>query len=117
MEIRGNFCKNKIFEEKTREDELLIKRDNKSDIKVKISFETIDDPSVQENLISDVHFKEKEIPDKNESYFKRIKELLGLDLLLDLTFLNILIGLSLYYVAETNFKLFTPFFLTNIGKL
>lgn len=52
---------------------------------------------------------------KNE-YFKKIKETFDLDLLKDAVYLNIVIGLSLYYVAESNFKLMTPFFLTSIGK-
>ncbi|XP_076291674.1 monocarboxylate transporter 12-B-like [Lasioglossum baleicum] len=52
---------------------------------------------------------------QDETYFSKIKETLDLDLLKDGVYLNVIVGLSLYYVAESNFKLMTPFFLTSIG--
>lgn len=59
-----------------------------------------------------------EMKKKHESlsYIKRIKEIFDLDLLRDGVYLNVIVGLSLYYVAESNFKLMTPFFLSHIGK-
>ncbi|XP_033218414.1 monocarboxylate transporter 12-like [Belonocnema kinseyi] len=56
---------------------------------------------------------------ENEPLIKETKKQeniqISLDLLSNLTFLNIMIGLSLFYAADTNFKLFTPFFLSSIG--
>jgi hypothetical protein len=47
---------------------------------------------------------------------KKIKTTFDLDLLKDSIYLNVSLGCSLFYVAETNFKLMTPFFLSNIGE-
>ncbi|XP_014487676.1 PREDICTED: monocarboxylate transporter 3-like isoform X2 [Dinoponera quadriceps] len=49
------------------------------------------------------------------SLVKKLKESLDLDLFKDFTYLIIILGCSLFYVAETNFKLMVPFFLSNIG--
>ncbi|CAK9821509.1 Monocarboxylate transporter 12 [Anthophora retusa] len=51
---------------------------------------------------------------KNE-FLEKIKETFDFDLLKDSVYLNVIIGSSLYYVAESNFKLMTPFFLASIG--
>jgi sugar phosphate permease len=40
---------------------------------------------------------------------------MDLDLLKDLIYLNILFGLSIFYVAELNFKMIVPFFLHDLG--
>ncbi|XP_076648267.1 monocarboxylate transporter 12 [Halictus rubicundus] len=69
------------------------------------------DPPRDDSLIQH-ETKDKQ---KDVSYFSKIKETLDLDLLKDGVYLNVIIGLSLYYVAESNFKLMTPFFLTSIG--
>lgn len=53
---------------------------------------------------------------ENDSFVKRIKTTFDLDLLKNSTYLNVSLGCSLFYVAETNFKLITPFFLSNIGE-
>ena len=90
------------MQEKSREDDPLLKINSENDIKVQV-------PSKHEK-IENLNFP------TNKSYFKIIKDFLGLDLLSDLTFLNIMIGLSLFYVADTNLKLVTPFFLINIGE-
>lgn len=52
----------------------------------------------------------------SNEFYTKIKETFDLDLLKDGVYLNVVIGLSLYYVAESNFKLMTPFFLSSIGK-
>ncbi|XP_076163506.1 monocarboxylate transporter 12 isoform X2 [Ptiloglossa arizonensis] len=61
--------------------------------------------------------KKNEAEDKHEDppFLKKMKETFDLDLLKDSVYLNVIIGLSLYYVAESNFKLMTPFFLSSIG--
>ncbi|XP_016919323.1 monocarboxylate transporter 2-like isoform X1 [Apis cerana] len=52
---------------------------------------------------------------KENELLRKIKETFDLDLFKDGVYLNIIVGLSLYYVAESNFKLMTPFFLSSIG--
>ncbi|XP_032664228.1 uncharacterized protein LOC116840954 [Odontomachus brunneus] len=52
---------------------------------------------------------------KNKSFAKKLMETLDLDLLKDFTYLIISLGCALFYVAESNFKLMAPFFLSDIG--
>ncbi|XP_033229554.1 monocarboxylate transporter 12-like [Belonocnema kinseyi] len=85
-----------------QEDDPLLKRNNENDTKVEIS-------SLSNDKIKNLNFPRK------KSYFEILKDLLGLNFLSDLTYMNIMIGLCLIYVADTNFKLITPFFLINIG--
>lgn len=49
------------------------------------------------------------------TFFDKIMKTFDLDLLKDTVYLNVVVGTSLYYVAESNFKLMTPFFLSSIG--
>ncbi|XP_012532558.1 monocarboxylate transporter 12 [Monomorium pharaonis] len=55
------------------------------------------------------------ISPKKESFVKKIKATFDLDLLKNFTYLNVALGCSFYYVAESNYKLMTPFFLLSIG--
>ncbi|KAK2585107.1 hypothetical protein KPH14_008618 [Odynerus spinipes] len=59
--------------------------------------------------------EEEEEKKKKTTCIGKIKETFDLDLLKDTVYLNVIIGTSLYYVAESNFKLMTPFFLSSIG--
>lgn len=52
---------------------------------------------------------------KPDSFFRRFVELLDCNLLKDRGFLNLLFGLSIFYVAEMNFKMVTPFFVRSLG--
>lgn len=52
---------------------------------------------------------------KKPSFWHRFAELMDIDILKDPIYLNILFGLSIFYVAEMNFKMITPFFLANLG--
>lgn len=52
---------------------------------------------------------------KDRSYLQKVKDTFDLDLLKDPIYVNVIIGLSLYYVGESNFKLMTPFLLADIG--
>lgn len=57
-----------------------------------------------------------EMPEpKKESFWRRFASLMDVGLLKDGIYLNILFGLSIFYVAEMNFKMVTPFFLANLG--
>lgn len=53
--------------------------------------------------------------DGQDSFFARFVELLDCNLLKDKGFLNLLFGLSIFYVAEMNFKMVTPFFVRSLG--
>lgn len=57
-----------------------------------------------------------EMPEpKKVSFWRRFAALMDVGLLKDGIYLNILFGLSIFYVAEMNFKMVTPFFLANLG--
>lgn len=57
-----------------------------------------------------------EMPEpKKESFWRRFANLMDVGILKDGIYLNILFGLSIFYVAEMNFKMVTPFFLANLG--
>lgn len=48
-------------------------------------------------------------------FWRRFANLMDVDILKDKIYLNILFGLSIFYVAEMNFKMVTPFFFANLG--
>lgn len=52
---------------------------------------------------------------KKKSIWQKIVVFMDLDLLKDPIYLNLLFGLSIFYVAEQNFKMVTPFFFEDIG--
>lgn len=49
------------------------------------------------------------------TFWRRFIELMDVSLLKDPIYLNILFGLSIFYVAEMNFKMVTPFFFSSLG--
>lgn len=73
----------------------------------------------ENNIKHSIKIEKDEI--KNESItkkgccelFKTITQLFEVDLLKNHSYLNVIFGLSLFNVAESNFKLMTPFFLRN----
>ncbi|TDG40926.1 hypothetical protein AWZ03_012648 [Drosophila navojoa] len=52
---------------------------------------------------------------KKPGFWRRFADLLDIAMLKDKMFLNLLFGLSIFYVAEMNFKMVTPFFFANLG--
>ncbi|XP_031338936.1 uncharacterized protein LOC116167647 isoform X2 [Photinus pyralis] len=54
-------------------------------------------------------------PRKKETLWSKIVNFMDLDLLKDPIYLNLVFGLSIFYVAEQNFKMVTPFFFDSIG--
>ncbi|XP_048511168.1 monocarboxylate transporter 12 [Athalia rosae] len=54
-------------------------------------------------------------PKRRDSFTKKLIDFFDLDLLKSPVYLNIVAGLGFYYVAESNFKMITPFFLDSIG--
>lgn len=54
-------------------------------------------------------------PPVKQSFWRRFIALMDVSLLKDRGYLNILFGLSIFYVAEMNFKMITPFFFASLG--
>lgn len=54
-------------------------------------------------------------PPPKKGFWRRFVELMDISLLKDRGYLNILFGLSIFYVAEMNFKMVTPFFFASLG--
>ncbi|KAL3266168.1 hypothetical protein HHI36_010352 [Cryptolaemus montrouzieri] len=54
-------------------------------------------------------------PPKKNNLWQKIVEFMDFDLLKDPIYLNLVFGLSMFYVAEQNFKMVTPFFFKSIG--
>lgn len=52
---------------------------------------------------------------KKPGFWTRLIDLMDVSLLKDKKYLNLLFGLSIFYVAEMNFKMITPFFFANLG--
>ncbi|XP_011639056.1 monocarboxylate transporter 3-like [Pogonomyrmex barbatus] len=63
----------------------------------------------------DQNVENEPVPFKTNSFIKKIKTIFDLDLFKNTTYLNVTLGCSFYYVSESNFKLMTPFFLSDIG--
>ncbi|XP_076243913.1 monocarboxylate transporter 12-like [Calliopsis andreniformis] len=93
-------------QEKPTETDLLLQKYN-NDVKREITNGTQNEKNEKTSKV------EKE--PRNSSYINKLKEFFDLDLLRDGVYLNVIFGCSLYYVAESNFKLMTPFFLAHIG--
>lgn len=54
-------------------------------------------------------------PKQKASFWKKFASFMDVEMLHDKIYLNILFGLSIFYVAEMSFKMITPFFLANLG--
>ncbi|KZC12316.1 Monocarboxylate transporter 12 [Dufourea novaeangliae] len=93
---------------KTTEIESLLQKDSNGVAK-KIGNATL--CSKDNELMKDEAKKQQ----NDSSFLGKIMETFDLDLLKNGVYVNVIIGLSLYYVAESNFKLMTPFFLSSIG--
>ncbi|XP_053599791.1 uncharacterized protein LOC128669197 [Plodia interpunctella] len=52
---------------------------------------------------------------KKENFVKKFIALMDLDLLKDWSFLNLLLGLSLFWSGELQFRMLTPFFIRSLG--
>lgn len=59
---------------------------------------------------------ESTVTPRSKSFAEKIKETFDLDLLKDSTYLNVALGCSFFWVAESNFKLMAPFFLADVGE-
>lgn len=54
-------------------------------------------------------------PTKKKNLWQKISDFMDFDLLNDPIYLNLVFGLSIFYVAEQNFKMVMPFFFKSIG--
>ncbi|XP_043483218.1 monocarboxylate transporter 1-like isoform X2 [Leptopilina heterotoma] len=104
--------------ETSGENNPLLSGNDKKETTIKIPLEATNKSGalkLNENLTKNHYQRREESLTMRKSYLKKIKDFFGLHLLTNTKFLNVMIGVSLFYVAETNFKLFTPFFLFSIG--
>ncbi|CAH0669184.1 unnamed protein product [Spodoptera exigua] len=69
-----------------------------------------DDDAIQMKPI-----KKAEPEEKKKGFFRRFIALMDLDLLKDWSFLNLLLGLSLFWSGELQFRMLTPFFIRSLG--
>ncbi|XP_063374750.1 uncharacterized protein LOC134662451 [Cydia amplana] len=53
--------------------------------------------------------------EKKRGFFRKFIDLMDLDLLKDWSFLNLLLGLSLFWSGELQFRMLTPFFIRDLG--
>lgn len=69
-----------------------------------------------ERVVSGIELGKLEAEEKpKQTFCGRFLELMDVALLKDRGYLNLLFGLSAFYVAEMNFKMVTPFFLASLG--
>lgn len=69
-------------------------------------------PSIENRKVLDQGI---EMAPTKVGFWRRFANLMDVDILKDKIYLNILFGLSIFYVAEMNFKMVTPFFFANLG--
>lgn len=53
--------------------------------------------------------------EKSKNFLRKFIDLMDLDLLKDWSFLNLLLGLSLFWSGELQFRMLTPFFIRSLG--
>lgn len=74
-------------------------------------FQTADDEAIQMKAIKKAEPEEE----KRKNFFQKFVALMDLDLLKDWSFLNLLLGLSLFWSGELQFRMLTPFFIRSLG--
>lgn len=72
-------------------------------------------PSSIEGLKPNIDIGIEITPTPKKGFWRRFVDLMDVSLLKDPGYLNILFGLSIFYVAEMNFKMVTPFFFASLG--
>lgn len=77
-----------------------------------ILLQTAEDDALQMKAIK----KSEPLPEKKkQGFFRKFIALMDLDLLKDWSFLNLLLGLSLFWSGELQFRMLTPFFISSLG--
>ncbi|CAB3228560.1 unnamed protein product [Arctia plantaginis] len=77
---------------------------------LQLYLDTADDEAIQMKPI-----KKDEPAQEKKGFFKKFISLMDLDLLKDWSFLNLLLGLSLFWSGELQFRMLTPFFIRGLG--
>lgn len=75
-------------------------------------FQTVDEGALQMKAIKK---SEPETKEKKQGCLRKFIALMDLDLLKDWSFLNLLLGLSLFWSGELQFRMLTPFFISSLG--
>ncbi|XP_047545544.1 uncharacterized protein LOC125077612 [Vanessa atalanta] len=78
---------------------------------LQLYLDTVDDDTLQMKAFKKV---EQEVQ-KKQGFFRKFIALMDLDLLKDWSFLNLLLGLSLFWSGELQFRMLTPFFIRSLG--
>ncbi|CAH2062935.1 unnamed protein product, partial [Iphiclides podalirius] len=78
---------------------------------LQLYLDTADDDAIQMKAIK----KTEPEQEKKKGFFRKFIALMDLDLLKDWSFLNLLLGLSLFWSGELQFRMLTPFFIRSLG--
>ncbi|XP_050362588.1 uncharacterized protein LOC126781672 [Nymphalis io] len=79
---------------------------------LQLYLDTVDDDTLQMKAFKKI---EQEQVQKKQGFFRKFIALMDLDLLKDWSFLNLLLGLSLFWSGELQFRMLTPFFIRSLG--
>ncbi|XP_026765027.1 uncharacterized protein LOC113523310 [Galleria mellonella] len=79
---------------------------------LQLYLDTADDEAIQMKTIKKV---EPEVETEKKGFIRKFIALMDLDLLKDWSFLNLLLGLSLFWSGELQFRMLTPFFIRSLG--
>lgn len=69
----------------------------------------------QHKAIKEFQREPTKVQEQRKTHWQRIVKFMDFDLLKDPIYLNLVFGLSVFYVAEQNFKMVMPFFFKSIG--
>ncbi|XP_034952019.1 monocarboxylate transporter 1 [Chelonus insularis] len=94
----------KIHKERREVESLLVVKNGKNENNTEASEEILNEEKEK---------NQNEKKDRHSDLFVVFTDLFDLNLFKNYSYLNVICGLSLFNVAETNFKLMTPFFLRN----
>ncbi|XP_013175448.1 PREDICTED: monocarboxylate transporter 9 [Papilio xuthus] len=78
---------------------------------LQLYLDTADDDAIQMKAIK----KSEPEQEKKKGFLRKFIALMDLDLLKDWSFLNLLLGLSLFWSGELQFRMLTPFFIRSLG--
>ncbi|CAG9792112.1 unnamed protein product [Diatraea saccharalis] len=78
---------------------------------LQLYLDTADEEAIQMKAIK----KSEPEEEKKKGFLKKFIALMDLDLLKDWSFLNLLLGLSLFWSGELQFRMLTPFFIRSLG--
>ncbi|KAG7305486.1 hypothetical protein JYU34_009555 [Plutella xylostella] len=80
---------------------------------LQLYLDTADDEALQMKPVKKIEVVEGK--EEKMGFFRKFIALMDLDLLKDWSFLNLLLGLSLFWSGELQFRMLTPFFIRSLG--